>query len=310
MAIDLTNGMFALNIGYLTPDRVAVAMTGSGTLADPIVFQNSRNEALTDLNISEINDYVRLTGLSDATSNTSGKFVVSDILGLGKPSLYELSASGNSLYINAFRPGVSGMAAMLLGAQYGVGIAQTDTYANMGSTLNTAANVAINANYAMPSIANTFDFLIDIDKIVNNGKFTINRLVVQALYAFVDSTASYTSCPANMSMHVTNAGSGLDYDMFNATKTAASTTLTSLTKMSQGATATSSDLNVVAGTNNRVFDLASSSGYGPLSTAQVQAAFGSSGKTKLSFHSAYTGDQTTQMYIGFPHLYLNFTRVV
>ncbi len=309
MAIDLTNGMFALNIGYLTPDRVAVAMTGAGTLADPIVFKNSRNEALTDLNISEINDYVRLTGLSGATSNTSGKFVVSDILGLGKPSLYELSALSNSLYINAFRQ-TSGMASMLLGAQYGVGIAQTDTYANMGSTFNTAADVGINANHAMPPIANTFDLLIDMDKIINNGKFTINRFIVQALYALVDNSTYNTSCPADMYMHITNTHDSLDYDMFKATKAAADANITLRKKMSQGATATSSTPTVEAGTSNRVYDLASSSGYGPMSTTQVQAAYGSTGKTKLSFHSAYTGDKATQMYISFPHLYLNFTRIV
>ena len=310
MAIDLTNGMFAFNIGYLTPDREAVSMAGSGTVADPIIFSNSRNQQLTDLTISEINDYVRLTGLAGASSNVTGKVVVADILGLGKPSLYELSASGNSLYINAFRPNAAGTAAMLLGAQYGVGIAQTDTYANMGSTFNTAADVGININHAMPPIANTFDFLIDMDKIINNGKFTINRFMVQALYALVDNSTYNTSCPADMYMHITNTHDSLDYDMFKATKAAADANITLLKKMSQGATATSSTQAVEAGTNNRVYDLASSSGYGPMSTAQVQAAYGSTGKTKLSFHSAYTGDKATQMYISFPHLYLNFTRIV
>ncbi len=309
MAIDLTNGMFALNIGYPTPVYPdAVAYSGSGTYLDPFILKDAQGNSLPTAKMTAATyEYlVRGSGKPTFTQNmsdTEQTLVLADFFCTGKPALYNVrhtSSAKNDINAEIRKPSgltgftVADFVAKMTGGNYALA-GVSDTYDNLGTDKNLPSDVAMfTQSYGKIPMCNDLTLTVDFE--------LLNALYPGKLYMVnfnngniaCDTQSTAESSVVNVSMTYDSEDATKHYDMLNIVKPAGTRTLTT------GSLITSFPDSM--GTRTEVFTAGEN--YGSLPGSQVSNAliltqtidqiFGKKGTFKL--RNARTGNRATQAY--------------
>lgn len=309
MAIDLTNGMFALNIGYPTPAYPdAVAYSGSGTYLDPYILKDAQGNSMPTAKMTAATYEYLVRGsdkptFTQSNSDTEQTLVLADFFCTGKPALYNVRHSSSAKNdINAEIRKLSGLAGFtaadfiskITGGNYALS-AISDTYANLGTDKNLPSDATIFASsYGQVPLCNDLTLSMDFELLntLYPGKLVYASFNGGKISCDTQSTAE--SSVVNITFTYDSDDATKHYDMLNIVKPAGTRMLTTGSLINQ--------LPDSIGTRQEVFTAGENYGSLPGSTVQttllssqtIDQIFGNKGTFKL--HNTRTGNRAEQVY--------------